>query len=302
MNRFKPFLAASLFWSVSIPAQAVLIQFDYSYDSNGFFSDPVRRGVLEAAGNYFSSLLADDLAAITSNSSNTFTAIFNDPSSGNQVSLPDYNVPADTLIVYAGARDLGATLGQGGPGSYGVRYTDPKYYELVRTRGEADETEGATATDFAPWGGAIAFDIDANWYFDADPATDEAITGIDFYSVALHELGHLLGVGTADSWSNQISGGYFNGSASLAAYGSSVPLDSIDAHWAPGTMSILPDGTPQEAAMDPDLTTGTRKRFTVLDQAALSDIGWEVTPVPVPAALWLFAGGLLGLLGMSRRG
>ena len=53
--------------------------------------------------------------------------------------------------------------------------------------------------------------------------------------------------------------------------------------------------------MDPELTTGSRKRFTDLDYAALRDIGWEVAPVPLPAAVWLFAGGLLGLLRFARR-
>jgi hypothetical protein len=53
--------------------------------------------------------------------------------------------------------------------------------------------------------------------------------------------------------------------------------------------------------MDPTITIGTRKVFTDLDMAALDDIGWEVTPVPVPAAVYLFGSGLLGLLGLARR-
>jgi hypothetical protein len=39
--------------------------------------------------------------------------------------------------------------------------------------------------------------------------------------------------------------------------------------------------TTQEAAMDPDLQNGTRKRFTALDAAAMRDIGWEVIAPPV---------------------
>ena len=34
---------------------------------------------------------------------------------------------------------------------------------------------------------------------------------VDFYSVAGHELGHLLGIGTAPSWSGNVSGGSFVG-------------------------------------------------------------------------------------------
>jgi hypothetical protein len=38
----------------------------------------------------------------------------------------------------------------------------------------------------------------------------------------------------------------------------------------------------QEAAMDPDVTTGTRKRLTSLDAAALRDIGWSINEPPPP--------------------
>lgn len=71
------------------------------------------------------------------------------------------------------------------------------------------------------------------------------------------------------------------------------------AHWAEGTTSFVA-GLPQEAAMDPTITTGTRKAFTDLDFAAMKDIGWEVTPVPEPGT-WamLFAG--LGLVGFAAR-
>ena len=58
------------------------------------------------------------------------------------------------------------------------------------------------------------------------------------------------------------------------------------AHWANSTMSVVYGGsTAQEAAMDPDLQNGTRKRFTALDAAALKDIGWEVIAPPPPTAI-----------------
>ena len=51
-------------------------------------------------------------------------------------------------------------------------------------------------------------------------------------------------------------------------------------------MSVVYGGsTAQEAAMDPDLQNGTRKRLTALDAAALKDIGWEVIAPPPPAGI-----------------
>jgi len=81
----------------------------------------------------------------------------------------------------------------------------------------------------------------------------------------------------------------------MSLNGGPVPLTFDGGHWGSGITSTLPGtGTPQEVAMDPDLTTGTRKFFTDLDFGGLDDLGWDVTPVPEPQAYALVAG--LGLL------
>lgn len=53
--------------------------------------------------------------------------------------------------------------------------------------------QGALATDLVPQGGSIAFDSSTSWSFVADTGTTEQFSGSDFFSVALHEPGHLLG-------------------------------------------------------------------------------------------------------------
>ncbi len=278
-------------------SQAITIDFDYTYDSNGFFADASRKTILESAGNFFETRLTDSLSAITSSGINQFDAIFSQPDNGSITTLNGYSVAADTLVIFVGGRDLGgSTLGQGGPGGYSATGT-LAFTNTVASRGEPGVF---TFTDFAPWGGSITFDTDSSWYFDSDLSTTESFSGSDFYSVALHEIGHVLGLGIADSWDNLISDGSFTGSNATSVYGSDVPLTSTESHWAEGTSSFV-DGIAQEAAMDPTITIGTRKVFTDLDMAALDDIGWEVTPVPVPAAVYLFGSGLLGLLGLARR-
>mgnify|MGYP000321339344 CR=1 FL=1 len=281
-------------------ATALNITFDYSLDSNNFFDTQAKRDVLSAAGSYFGNLIQDELTAIESSGANSFDAYLSNPASGDTTIISDLSIAADTLVIYTGGRLLGEnSLGLGGPGGYSASGFG-SFVDNAATRGQAGETSGAGATDFAPWGGSLTFNSAADWYFDTDPSTNESFSDNDFYSVALHEIGHLLGVGLADSWSNQITGALFNGVASAAVYGEGVPVNGEGSHWAEGTEGFV-NGVLQEAAMDPSIVTGTRKVFTDLDVAALSDIGWEVAPVPVPAAAWLFGSSLLGLATVARK-
>ena len=296
-------VAGAILLAASQSASAVTINFDYSYDG-GFFTgtNSGRRSILDATGGLLGSKLTDSLAAISSSGNNRFDAVFSRPDTGATTTLNNFNVAADALTVFVGGRDLGnTTLGEGGFGGYSVSGTSD-FLTTVSQRGQAGATSGTAATDFAPWGGQLAFNSTSNWYFDSNPSTNESFSGSDFFSVALHELGHLLGIGTADSWNNQVSGNSFTGANAVAALGGNVPLASDNAHWLNGTQSTVL-GMPQEAAMDPSITVGTRKLFTQLDLAALKDVGWQVnvTAVPIPSAIWLFGSALLGFAGFSRK-
>jgi hypothetical protein len=118
-----------------------------------------------------------------------------------------------------------------------------------------------------------------------------------------HELGHILGIGTAASWDARVEGsvqdGYvFVGEHAKEAYGhESVPLDRYASHWAEGVMSVY-NGQLQETAMDPSTPRGERQWMTELDYAGLRDIGWQV---PEPAALVLLVSGGAGLLAWRCR-
>lgn len=283
---------------VSTSASALTLNIDYTYDSNGFFNDTARRDALVSAAAFFEPILTDNLTGITSSGVNHFNAKFSNPGTGSITTINDFSVATDTITVFAGGRALaGSTIGQGGFGGYNASGTSTFFNTFSRGQGS---TQGSTATDFASWGGSITFDTSTSWYFDSNTATTEAFTGNDFYSVALHELGHLLGLGTADSWNNLISNGAFTGAASTAVNGGNVLLNGTGGHWAAGTSSTV-NGVNQEAAMTPSLTTGSRKVFTALDLAGLQDTGWQVAAVPVPAAVWLFGSGLMLMFASTRR-
>ncbi|MEA3186315.1 MAG: hypothetical protein QOD99_145, partial [Chthoniobacter sp.] len=159
----------------------------------------------------------------------------------------------------------------------------------------------ATKTDFGPWGGALTFSLSSPWYFDPDPATTELFPNKDdFFSVAVHELAHVFGFGTAPSWQTYVSGSTFTGPKSTAANGGlHVSLSGDLKHWTNGTSSkIYGTNTTQETAMDPSLTVGTRKYFTSLDYAGLQDVGWKMVPEP---SEWLLCALGAGVFVLVRR-
>ena len=274
-----------------VPAEAsVQLQFDYTYDSSGFFdagaSDgAMARSTLESVGNFYTSILADDLLAINSSGRNQLTGYISQPDTGTTISLNGLDIPTDTVRIYVGSYDLGSNiLGRAGPGGYSVSVSSSQTWrDNAISRGEGggliSDVQGSTATEVAPWGGSMSIDSDTAWNLDhtQDPAGGE----IDLYSVILHEIGHVLGMGTVDSWNNLISGTQFNGATAVAEHGGPVAVTEDGGHWALGTTSTVFGGyDSQDASMTPSVAWGKRKVLTALDVAGLDDIGWDLPYLP----------------------
>lgn len=267
-------------WLESLEPRTLLttVVIDYSLDTNNFFDTQAKKDLLQTVADSLAGRLNDNLLAITPGPTgfgfdNTWEAIFDHPATGLEFSITDLIVPADTIFIYAGGRELTApTVGQGGPGGF-MSLGTTEFLNIVKARGQAGALlELGTETDFSLFGGAITFDTANEWHFGL--TTDGLDSNeTDFFSVAQHEIGHLLGIGTARSWQNQVIAGSFTGSASVVSFGGNVPLFGDLSHWAENTTS-----NGQIATMNPILLNGTRALFTELDFAALSDVGWEVAP------------------------
>ncbi len=308
------------------PARALVFDLDYTYDGGFFSANPTAKTALEQAAADLGAVIGPTLGAVPGDTfagtRNATTVTFNwrlqvtDPSDGvTDHTIDTFSLGADVFRLYVGARLLsGSTLGEGGGVGLGFSLGASGFPADAQNalataaansqaglRGNAGPV-GLTFNGSINFGGTLpysvatgslagtlAFDLDTAWHFDVNslPSAGES----DFYSVALHEMLHALGVGSSETWTNLVAGTNWSGPAVGALTGGGTGVINADgSHLAAGIMSVsLATGLAQEAAMDPTLTTGTRKTLTALDAAILSDLGYNVVPEPGTLALCALA-------------
>ncbi|MGJ8724056.1 MAG: matrixin family metalloprotease [Roseibacillus sp.] len=266
---------------------ALDIQIDYTYDGNNFFDTQDKKDAIEAVAKFYGNLIQDNLLRIDSSefsSSSKWVPQFFHPVTGNSTTIAEIVVPEDTIIIYVGSRNLpGSTRGVGGPNGFatGTSGTSSWIDRLLGRGQEGAEFRSSEAhlrTDIGIWGGAISFDDDSTWNF----SLDSNQSGVEFLKIALHEMGHVLGLGPSDPWDNLIDSGTFTGPAATASNGTAPTADG--SHFQSTLSSPLfgsfgvTHGTSRPALMLPS-STDTGSNFDVitdLDLAALIDIGWEI--------------------------
>jgi hypothetical protein len=244
------------------------IEFDYRFDTNNWF-DAQKRAVLEEAANIWESIIQDDFKNIPAGQ----LLHASDPSTGGlrEVRL-DREI--DDVLVFAFAQNFGATsnrLAEAGATSY--------------------PGDRNTTSVFQPWLGELVLNSGESWYVNADSKNSVTVPGsqVDMLSVAIHELGHVLGISSSLPAFKALinSKGEFTGQAAMAMNGGKpIPLDARGSH--------IHDGFELEGlgenALDPNLAKGERKLLTSLDVALLDDIGYSVNysslkPVPTVKVL-----------------
>jgi hypothetical protein len=252
-------------------AHAIVIQLDYSYDSTNFFGiNPAAKTALETAAANISDAILPSLNAVTTD---TFTGTnllttatfdwrlnFEDPSTGAPITLQTFTRPADTILVYVGARPLlGPALGEGGPAGAGLSLSGsglalqwqgavaqaeaasndvmPRDGGPIIGRLQGSSTFGTSTANYDVQYGAILgnlwFDSDTNddgaadsvaalnAFWQFDAASPVAAGKNDFYSVALHELLHAIGFGSSETWDSLANGTTWLGPAASALRGGS---------------------------------------------------------------------------------
>lgn len=334
----KTLLKLALITGISSQISALTISIDYTHDlatDNFFGTNATAKAALEAAASDLSNAINSSLGAVsnsfftgtngTSSVDLEYSYFYENPSTGVNTTSGSFSLATDEFKVFVGMQTFaGGVLGTGGAlGRFFSSGFSATESQLVAATADAeaqfnasmqrgslitlssitgDLTLGATTAsydlDVGPLGGVVSFDDDSTWHYDhTTPVTAGAS---DFYSVALHELFHTVGYSSGyESFDDQLSGNDWMGQGVIDELGSGIGVFSDGVHFDFNTMSETLDGTAQEAVMDPNLTTGTRKLLTTLDLALLSDMGYDV--IPEPSSTTLFTLGTLSLLFSRKR-
>ncbi len=262
------------------------------------------------------------------------------PVNGNTETIANPSIASDTIVIYAGTRSLsGKTLGQGGAGGAGVQISGSGFpnewidaVDIAEANSNAVMSRGTgpligRISGAANFGGYVGqYDLDfgvtvGNLWFDADTDNDgsrdsDAVLAtawhydayapvaagkFDLYSVALHEMMHVIGAGTSRTWDQLANGTEWLGTEAALVAGTANILESDGHHTLPGIQSVrISDGVLQETVLAPTIAPGIRKELTELDVAILTDLGYlGASAVPEPSSSILLA--LSGIALVSRR-
>jgi hypothetical protein len=308
----------SLLMGLVSPAEAVKIVFDYSYDTNGFFTAE-RRVLLERAAAEFTSRMTSTTWAQVdpATAGGHYELAVVNPSTMAVSWVTNAAIPANQITVRVGAIDFTQSpipmMTNSGP-------TGAAQLMSIRIVSGTMTNVLTNPALFRPVDASITFDlrgiqgfsatISRQWYFptnvdlnidDRDPTDPHYYDYDDFYCTAVHELGHVLGIHNPAmfqtfvasdpnfcvAWMGQVQSdgqdGYvFTGTHARQLYynhiGTNIPLDAY-------TRCHFADGVRSVtsngwASLTYEDDQPFRHGFSELEFGALQDLGYVITPVP----------------------
>lgn len=251
------------------PAHEFSIEFDYRFDTVGWFDAAERRDALRAAARLWQDRIADDFLEIPAG---TEIRIRNLEQVDDTFMTFAIDEPIDDLLVFVACSEVLDDLAVSGRtrrSAYFPANMGAGFQQSLQTRWAGSDQE--------PWAVGIAFACNAPFFFDATPDTDDDVPAgaVDFVTVASHELGHALGIGSSETYLALQSddGSEFLGKEAMHVTAGPVPLDADGNHLS---SSLRIDGAP--VLMDVSTTVGRRTWPTRLEYAILEDIGYEILP------------------------
>ena len=293
----------SLVGNASLHA-AIDIIFDYSYDEGNYFGDEQRYIMEQVAYVFESRMGGESFSGYRPNEDLGLTTItgaklyFDNPTTDSNVqpdigsTTDDGNVIGrqDELIIFLGARSHGFSSSSvlasaGATGRSGFSGSSSDITAFVSALNAKN-----SSSNWEPIAGVSQVNSTKTFYFDTDLTThNDAVNSgkIDFYSVMVHEIGHIMGFNTNNAWNANKSGNFWTGANAKAEYNNqNVPLYSTP-HWD----LFTPSGALNPAfvkcachpSMLPSISDNKRTSFSDLDFALLKDIGYDISDSPVGA-------------------
>ena len=300
--KFAKFLTISTFSLLgTVSHGAIDIIFDYSYDTGNYFGDEQRYVMEQVAYAFESRMGGSSFLGYRPNEDLGLTSIsgaglyFKNPTSNTYVqpgigsTTSEGNVIGrqDELIIFLGARSSGfssasvlASAGPTGRTGYSGSPSDISAFSAALNSKN-------TNTTWQPLAGSSQVNTNNSFYFDTDLTTHTDATSsgkTDFYSVMVHEIGHIMGFTSSNAFANYSSGGSagvgsWTGANAKAQYNNqNVPLNG-NPHW--GTLNQVNVNCACHPSMLPTISSNVRTSFSDLDFALLKDVGYSISASPV---------------------
>jgi hypothetical protein len=236
---------------------------NYTFDTEGAFA-PERRSVLEAAARAWQGVILSEFEDIPAGTMLRARHPEHPGEAGMNFPAPD---AIDDMVIFVGFGDIDGS----GPGTVRAQSSSSFAGDVADAVLLQKLLARRDQIPFQPWVGNISFDFAENWFYDPTPDTADDLPPeeSDFMTTSLHEIGHLLGIGTSAAWDGFVVDNHFTGPHAVALHGGPVPVSADLAHVdavALQEIDLMMAGT----------ASGQRLHITPLDLAILEDLGYAV--------------------------